>query len=814
MPKRNSNGLIWDFFEKSGAGDKTAFCNYCSKKLSYQTTITNLKHHLERQHKSEYIILSKLTQELTKQIEFSTTLRNKVSKSKQNAKKAFNTNLLIWNSFAKSFDGSKTVTCNYCSNTLSYINTIDNLKAHLKIKHKEEYNKLLNLTKQEKSATASEKSTSDDEGKEFKFESEEVGNVPSTADEEKEDNIRNDSNSDLPVWNFFEKSNNDDSTATCNDCGNSVSYETSIANLEEHLKVKHISQYNNYLDFTKQPEPLSMHNNSTSDTEKQRETRTDEPIWKFYTRSDSSGTAFCNYCDITLSYTTSITNLEEHLKDQHDSEYNSLLNLTKQLESDPPFEDFAYEIEETENLCNSLAMSEEEKEIWNFFECHNDNIAVCNFCSHELSYNHSIANLKLHLKINHITEYNNFSKALQLEAAPKDVREKSERKENRTSFSGILWNFFEKLKHGNNLSSCNYCSKELSYNATIGNLKKHLRRKHAEEYEIFSNLSNELATKTPEGTKMRNLNNLRIWHYFEKSKRGDRIAICKYCNKKFSCSTITNLKTHLKRKHIGKYREFVKEERPTSINRRRLVSMSDRSTTPESEIGNGGYPETDEDAGEEQVQDPEIEDVWNYFEKIPPNKAQCILCKETFQRYVPFLTKHMKEKHRKVAWDHSSDSDEDQNVYTEVVYLEEEEQPPSVVTKSKHTKQAPVTKKRRLSSRYEFVNKPKEAGNTPKTDEIDEEIENFGRYVIGLLKKMPKDVSTQLQMDIISMIMKAKLKLETTTNETVSASVSNVTDGVIVTPSNVIVTTPSNVIHTTQNNESLPTLVIGVENES
>ncbi|XP_045781445.1 uncharacterized protein LOC123878317 isoform X5 [Maniola jurtina] len=222
----------------------------------------------------------------------------------------------------------------------------------------------------------------------------------------------------------------------------------------------------------------------------------------------------------------------------------------------------------------------------------------------------------------------------------------------------------------------------------------------------------------------------------------------------------------------------------------------------------------DEDAGEEQVQDPEIEDVWNYFEKIPPNKAQCILCKETFQRYVPFLTKHMKEKHRKVAWDHSSDSDEDQNVYTEVVYLEEEEQPPSVVTKSKHTKQAPVTKKRRLSSRYEFVNKPKEAGNTPKTDEIDEEIENFGRYVIGLLKKMPKDVSTQLQMDIISMIMKAKLKLETTTNETVSASVSNVTDGVIVTPSNVIVTTPSNVIHTTQNNESLPTLVIGVENES
>nr|XP_034837820.1 uncharacterized protein LOC117994055 [Maniola hyperantus] len=168
----------------------------------------------------------------------------------------------------------------------------------------------------------------------------------------------------------------------------------------------------------------------------------------------------------------------------------------------------------------------------------------------------------------------------------------------------------------------------------------------------------------------------------------------------------------------------------------------------------------------------------------------------------------MKEKHRKIAWDQPSDSDEDQNCYTEVVYLEEE-QPTNVTTT---TKQPQVTKKRRLSSRYELVNKPKDVENISKIDEIDDEIEIFGRYVISLLKKMPKDASTQLQMDIIGMIMKAKLKLGTT--EPVSVSVSNVQDGVIVTPGNIIVTTPSNVIHTTQNNESLPTLVIGVENET
>ncbi|XP_045781443.1 uncharacterized protein LOC123878317 isoform X3 [Maniola jurtina] len=361
----------------------------------------------------------------------------------------------------------------------------------------------------------------------------------------------------------------------------------------------------------------------------------------------------------------------------------------------------------------------------------------------------------------------------------------------------VIWNMFSKesieIKDNDRKVKCILCENMVNY-TVISDLKQHLIKEH-------SNYINVLELKT---RRSRN-KVLSIWNHFTPTEC-KYFAECNHCKKVLSYRTTTaNLKKHLTRAHPEiNWRSEVTE----------TIKTESASKYDDSEDGQSDSEQNNEDAGEEQVQDPEIEDVWNYFEKIPPNKAQCILCKETFQRYVPFLTKHMKEKHRKVAWDHSSDSDEDQNVYTEVVYLEEEEQPPSVVTKSKHTKQAPVTKKRRLSSRYEFVNKPKEAGNTPKTDEIDEEIENFGRYVIGLLKKMPKDVSTQLQMDIISMIMKAKLKLETTTNETVSASVSNVTDGVIVTPSNVIVTTPSNVIHTTQNNESLPTLVIGVENES
>ncbi|CAK1587963.1 unnamed protein product [Parnassius mnemosyne] len=46
-----------------------------------------------------------------------------------------------------------------------------------------------------------------------------------------------------------------------------------------------------------------------------------------------------------------------------------------------------------------------------------------------------------------------------------------------------------------------------------------------------------------------------------------------------------------------------------------------------------------------------------------------------------------------------------------------------------------------------------------KVDDDDDQIEKFGTYITCLLKKMPKDLCTKLQMDIINLIMTAKLKL-------------------------------------------------------
>ncbi|XP_072941222.1 uncharacterized protein [Epargyreus clarus] len=61
-------------------------------------------------------------------------------------------------------------------------------------------------------------------------------------------------------------------------------------------------------------------------------------------------------------------------------------------------------------------------------------------------------------------------------------------------------------------------------------------------------------------------------------------------------------------------------------------------------------------------------------------------------------------------------------------------------------------KRRRMSMFVEEETPAKENG------EGDEEIEKFGKYVVCLMKTIPKELCTQLQMDMINLIMTAKIK--------------------------------------------------------
>lgn len=56
-----------------------------------------------------------------------------------------------------------------------------------------------------------------------------------------------------------------------------------------------------------------------------------------------------------------------------------------------------------------------------------------------------------------------------------------------------------------------------------------------------------------------------IWNYFEIGDLAAKKAVCKYCKNSFSYkTTVTNLKLHLKKKHIGVYEEYCRVDLTTN----------------------------------------------------------------------------------------------------------------------------------------------------------------------------------------------------------------------------------------------------------
>lgn len=54
------------------------------------------------------------------------------------------------------------------------------------------------------------------------------------------------------IWNFFQK---DDLTkhADCNFCQKSISYKSTVTNLKQHLRIKYIGVYQDFLSRSSQP---------------------------------------------------------------------------------------------------------------------------------------------------------------------------------------------------------------------------------------------------------------------------------------------------------------------------------------------------------------------------------------------------------------------------------------------------------------------------------------------------------------------------------------------------------------------------------
>lgn len=125
---------------------------------------------------------------------------------------------------------------------------------------------------------------------------------------------------------------------------------------------------------------------------------------------------------------------------------------------------------------------------------------------------------------------------------------------------------------------------------------------------------------------------------------------------------------------------------------------------------------------------------------------------------------HMKEHHHGVMLqtlqdkdnsDASSNEDERNTSYTEVVYLEKEPSPDPVKIKEKPKPK--LIKKRRRTSVFNIDSPPKRRrDNTTLYDnDSDSELTAFVKYITCLLKKLPPDVFSNVQIEIINTILKA-----------------------------------------------------------
>ncbi|XP_014371179.2 uncharacterized protein LOC106720889 isoform X2 [Papilio machaon] len=228
----------------------------------------------------------------------------------------------------------------------------------------------------------------------------------------------------------------------------------------------------------------------------------------------------------------------------------------------------------------------------------------------------------------------------------------------------------------------------------------------------------------------------KLWNYFVKSEDHDFMAICQFCGKLFSYKTTSsNLKAHLKQKHPLVYDDLLQ------------TSESDLSAVLNNDESNHSTAEAD---------------AWSFFEKETGGRARCVVCRASLPHRIRDLRQHLKDNHPKLAqdFDQASDSDEDQNdSYTEVVYLEEETRKvkkPQKIPRISYTN-SPMVKPAKISKLNTSTNE--------RHDENDDQIEKFSNYVASLLKEVPKDACMKLQMEIINLIMTTKLKLTTETTE-------------------------------------------------
>ncbi|XP_063836838.1 uncharacterized protein LOC135085981 [Ostrinia nubilalis] len=299
------------------------------------------------------------------------------------------------------------------------------------------------------------------------------------------------------------------------------------------------------------------------------------------------------------------------------------------------------------------------------------------------------------------------------------------------SESTDVWDYFDKCgtdEIGERRATCRVCSNVYNYNATIHNLKIHLQRKHS---VVIGKIA---PGRTKTSAKERPKRNTEIWGYFSPVEGKERFASCHICDKVLSYQTTTNnLKTHLRKQHPLAYSAL---EQATENNQPTEVEYVEE------------YLESDND-DEVSTEDVKQTDIWGYFESDTATTAICCVCCASVPSKKGELRRHLVAEHPKLVGEIlTQDEDNNDDVYSEVIYVEE----------NPMTKEQKVKVKKIDFDSYKRAKKRRVSQEKPKKSIDEEEVESFGSYITCLMKQLPRDVCTNVQRDIINLIMNAKTR--------------------------------------------------------
>ncbi|XP_072376816.1 uncharacterized protein [Diabrotica undecimpunctata] len=635
--KRSS---VWKYFTTVPFSDISR-CNLCQTKMTYKSgTTSNLRKHLARKHpelstnKDGSIVQDKAPLEFKLQQK-----RGRKSSSHEIKAEAIDTTCeevntsrkrasSVWNYFRKLPD-SKIPCCKICNLKMSSKSGTSNLWRHIAGKHP-------HIKADNDESSSDEESDDEESHKEegrkphdnsIKLEEVEISVVDNKGKKKRSS-----------VWNYFTKllpSN----TLRCNICQTEMSSKSGTSNLWRHIAGKH-PQIQTDKDGSSSDEQSGddeaktqkckrekikfeiVDGDSTDDDKKVGKKRS--TVWKYFTKLPNSNIPCCNICKAQMSSKSGTSNLWRHIAGKHP-------NIHKEKEGSSS----------DENLDNDSVSEEELKDtskrrssIWRYFSIISDSdTARCNYCGVEMAYKSSTGNLWKHVARKHPDETSNINESTSEESSDDEEPQNDEH-----NIQSRMWKYFIKVPDSDFLASCNYCQRRFSYKTSIGNLKKHIYRKHSKQ--LAENSDDDTDENTVSDGEQKDSNSGKkvspMWKLFRKVPNSDYIACCRLCRKRISYKTTTsNLQRHIGRRH-PKYLSLKYKNRISYTARRRNTALCARNAQKyKNELLNFNKSGSS---------------LWDLFSKIEASDsiASCKICRNqlSYKTTTGNLKKHMYRKHR------------------------------------------------------------------------------------------------------------------------------------------------------------------------